>query len=47
MSELRVAKLVRSFFLFLKPVHLDLSPRLGMGARVFLDLFKVSMKLLF
>jgi hypothetical protein len=36
--ELSLAQLVR--FLVVEPVHLGLSPRLGMGARIFLNLFQ-------
>ena len=38
MCELIIDQLVR--FLVVEPAHLGLSPRLGMGARIFLDLFQ-------
>ena len=36
-SELIIDQLVKPFVV--KPIHSDLSPRLGSGGRIFLDLF--------
>jgi hypothetical protein len=45
LRELSVAQLVG--FLVVKPAHPGLSPRLDIGARIFLDLFQDLMVLFF